>query len=340
VDFITLSNNANWLVKNAKSFGNYSILEYKFPFARYDMEPPWRSALAQGKAIEALTKAYDVTSNKTYIDTAKSLLNSFFVEVKDGGVTLKTADDGWWYEEYADDGSNSSRVLNGMIWALLSIYDYYKYTNDTNAKFLFDQGVIALKNTLPLYDNSGNSYYDIHRRTTLIKYHQMHIKLLDYLSNITDEAVFAEYRGKWQNYMRSSDITPPLIVNMDVSNFASNPNPSSITVKFNEAMNKNSINTSTLLVKKDNNKICTSADHIVHGLVRVSPDGKSAIFKPFSDLSPHAKYKVIVTAEVRDTAGNKMAADKAWSFRTATSGGQGQKEAVVNTFLRPLLEQS
>jgi heparosan-N-sulfate-glucuronate 5-epimerase len=197
---MNLVNNANWLVNNAKSHGNYSILEYKFSFPRYEMESPWRSALAQGKAVEALTKAYDVTNNKTYIDTAKSLLNSFFVEVKDGGVTLKTPEDGWWYEEYADDGANSSRVLNGMIWAVLSIYDYYKYTNDTNAKFLFDQGVLALKNTLPLYDNMGNSYYDIHKKPVTKSYHQMHINLLEKLFDITQEDIFKKYHDTWLGF--------------------------------------------------------------------------------------------------------------------------------------------
>ena len=159
-----LTNNADWLVEHAVSHGNYSILNYDFPFS-YGMDPPWHSNLAQAKALDAFTKAYQVTNNRTYLDTARSLLNSFFVEVKDGGVALKTARDGWWFEQHADnDVKNASRVLNGMISSLLDIHAYYEYTNDMSAKSLFDKGVLALKKTLPLYDDNGWSYYDIHKK--------------------------------------------------------------------------------------------------------------------------------------------------------------------------------
>jgi hypothetical protein len=43
------------------------------------------------------------------------LLNSFFVEVKDGGVTYKTPTERWWYEGYAHIGSKEVRNINAMI---------------------------------------------------------------------------------------------------------------------------------------------------------------------------------------------------------------------------------
>jgi|GEM_PF-2409912 len=46
-----------------------------------------------------------------------------------------------------------------MIYAL-AINDYYNDTKDSSAKFLFDQGILALKNDLVYYYNNRTSYYD------------------------------------------------------------------------------------------------------------------------------------------------------------------------------------
>ncbi len=51
-------------------------------------------------------------------------MNSFYIDVKDGGVTEKSNDKGWWYEEYAGKGGKNPRVLNEMEYTLLGLYDY------------------------------------------------------------------------------------------------------------------------------------------------------------------------------------------------------------------------
>ena len=86
-----LINNANWIIDNAvyNVTGNFSILEYKFPWPVYNLTAPWHSAMAQAQAIEALSYAHEITNDIKYANTAKLLLNSFFVEVKDGGVTVQ-----------------------------------------------------------------------------------------------------------------------------------------------------------------------------------------------------------------------------------------------------------
>lgn len=193
-----LINNAEWLVDNAVTYGNYSILEYDFPWQVYNMTPKWRSGLAQALAIQALIKAHEVTDERRYIDTAERLLNSFFVEVKDGGVTYKTTS-GWWYEEYADTSGEEPRVLNGMMFTLLGIHEYYQYTRSNTAKHLFDQGIVALRNDLPLYDDDGYSYYDILGNPAW-EYHNIHIDLSNQLYDITKDSIFKDYRDRWQSF--------------------------------------------------------------------------------------------------------------------------------------------
>jgi heparosan-N-sulfate-glucuronate 5-epimerase len=197
-----LLNNANWIVNNSKSFGNYSVLEYEFPYPDYKLEPGWHSAIAQGRAIEALIRAHNITDDERYIDTAKMLLNSFFIEVKVGGVTYKTNDEGWWYEEYPSKSKEAinPRVLNGMMSALLSIYEYFNYTRDPMAKHLFDQGILALENNLPHYNNNGYSYYDILGNDAKPGYHQLHVKYLRILYDITEKPTFKKYHDIWKEW--------------------------------------------------------------------------------------------------------------------------------------------
>jgi heparosan-N-sulfate-glucuronate 5-epimerase len=194
-------NNADWLVANAVSHGNYSILYYDYPFhPKYQMEPPWRSAIAQAKSLEALTRAYEITTNQTYLDTAKSLLNSFFVEVKDGGVTLKTPRDGWWFETYADNNLvNTSKVLNGMLRSVLSIYQYYNYTGDPDARFLFDRGFIAIKHNLPLYDNNGWTYSDVYGTESSQRLHNANLKSMQQLLKIVNDNILMQYYDRWKD---------------------------------------------------------------------------------------------------------------------------------------------
>lgn len=158
-------NNADWLVNTdmLKNNGSFSTYEFSFSWknGNHTIEAPWRNGMVNGEALNVLAKAYQVTGNMTYLDTAKRILNSFYIGVKDGGVTYKTPTSGWWYEEYATRNSTEEpRVLNGMIHSIIGINEYYRMSNDTSAKFLFDQGILALKYDLPKYDFNGTSYYD------------------------------------------------------------------------------------------------------------------------------------------------------------------------------------
>jgi len=206
-----LINNADWLVENSNNHNDYAILEYNFPWPVYDLEKPWRSAMAQGQAIQALIKADKISANKKYLETALSLLNSFYIEVKKGGVTYKDSENEWWYEEYASNKGKIPRVLNGMIFALLGINDFYKYTNNNNAKFLFEQGIRSLKKNLPKYDyENGYSFYDLLGRPSR-KYHAVHVELMKKLFEITDEKIFRIYYEKWKDYDYFQNL-PGLIV--------------------------------------------------------------------------------------------------------------------------------
>lgn len=195
-------NNTNWLVNHTVNHGNYSVFEYNFPWPQYNLLPHWHSALAQAKGIEALIAANHLTGNKKYLDTAKQLLNSFYVNVDKGGVTHKMGPMGWWYESFAGPGGKQPRFLTDMISTVLGIHNYYtNYTNSKEAKYLFDQGVLALRTSLPLYNTSGHnySYSDIFRHINSPANHELNIVLLNQLYDITKDQSFKRYHDLWYN---------------------------------------------------------------------------------------------------------------------------------------------
>lgn len=198
-------NNVNWLVNTnmLKNNGSFSVYEYSFPWqiGKNKVEAPWRNAMVGGEVLSPLAKAFQVTGNKTYLDTAKKILNSFYVDVKDGGVTYKTPSKGWWYEEYASTNSTKQfKVLNGMIHALFGINEYFKDTNDTSAKFVIDQGILALKNDLPKYDNNGTSFYDRLGWPANDFYKSLHVVQLMELYELTHDPIFKTYHDRWEKY--------------------------------------------------------------------------------------------------------------------------------------------
>jgi heparosan-N-sulfate-glucuronate 5-epimerase len=209
-DFITTHNetskmrflsHANWFVDNALTIGNYSFFVYNFPFPPYQLESPWFSAMAQAESLPRLLKAYDITDDKIYLQTAKKALNVLFININDPckcGVTYKTSDRGWWFEEYANGHSDGPRVLNGMMFTLVDIYDYYNATNNNAALYLFDQGLTSLKAELHNYDKNGTySSYDKIKGYAPIEYHLVHVCLLEKLYRITNDQFFNEYYTMW-----------------------------------------------------------------------------------------------------------------------------------------------
>jgi hypothetical protein len=196
-----------WLSNNYLNLNDSSILyldDYDWP--SYQMTSPWRSAMNQGRAMQAFLTAFRKTGDTLYLEFAKKAMNTLYIEVKDGGVTYKDST-GYWYEEYADDNVPQSRVLNGMIVVLQGLNDYYKVTKDTGALFLFNQGVRSVKSSLHHYDNNGHSDYDILGKPAKPWYHNFHIQLLDFLYTETHDQVFNEYKQKWMKYKEPSYLT-------------------------------------------------------------------------------------------------------------------------------------
>lgn len=164
----------------------------------------WSSTISQGRAIEVLVFSDNLTNDEKRVRGAKKLLNSFFIDVKLGGVTYKTDNLGWWYEQYPSRRADAREpmILNGMMSALILIHKFFEYTKDKEAKFLFDKGIAALEIYLPKYNDKGNSNYDIIGNSAKPHYHELHIKYLKALYEITGKDSFKKYQDLWTKWKK------------------------------------------------------------------------------------------------------------------------------------------
>ena len=86
-----------------------------------------------------------------------------------------------------------------MLFTVLGIYDYYKYTNDNDAKLLFDKGVNSIKKEIAKYNDNGYSYYDL-LGNPADKYHKIHVDLLKKIYDLTGEQILIQYSNLWKSY--------------------------------------------------------------------------------------------------------------------------------------------
>jgi heparosan-N-sulfate-glucuronate 5-epimerase len=197
---------ANWLCDHLEqnSCGVW-VWNHQFDWEyRTLLKAPWYSALAQGQGISLLVRAARETGESRYMDTAQRAFGSFLKRVHEGGVTVIDKDD-IWFEEYVVNPP--THILNGFMWAIWGVYDYFLSTQDTTARQLFKEAVHTLRRNLPCYDLGFWSLYE--QSGTLLPmiaspfYHRLHIAQLNVMYRLTGDEVFSRYADCWQHYISS-----------------------------------------------------------------------------------------------------------------------------------------
>ncbi|MBF8267675.1 MAG: D-glucuronyl C5-epimerase [Dehalococcoidia bacterium] len=195
---------ADWLMKNVRiTIRDTAVWEMHYNFLSYlNLSIPWISAMAQGQIASALLRAYQLTGDMRYFSTAQKALETFRYSTLDGGVAW-TDDEGFtFYEEFPTQPP--CHVLNGHIWAMFGLYDYYRVTSSQDVLGLFNAGVSTLKRYLPSYDTGYWSRYDLLRKPGYapIRYQHFHVELLKVLYEITHEEMFNEYAQRWSSCLK------------------------------------------------------------------------------------------------------------------------------------------
>jgi heparosan-N-sulfate-glucuronate 5-epimerase len=198
---------SNWLCAHLEQnpsgiwvWNHHFDWEYRTP-----LRSPWYSGLAQGQGISLLLRTHRETGDASYLEAAQKAFASFTKSTSDGGVTFTDERGDLWIEEYMV--SPPTHILNGFMWAIWGVHDYFLATGDTFARTVCEASVRTLLNNLARYDLGFWSLYELSGTWLPMVaspfYHQLHIVQLRVMHLLTGEALFLRYAERWESYRRS-----------------------------------------------------------------------------------------------------------------------------------------
>lgn len=202
--FQTFLRVADWLVQNLTTTPQGTRLwahHFDFEYFRL-LKAPWFSGLAQGQGLSVLVRAFAETRQDRYLEAAQAVWHTLDLPIEAGGVQYRDEQGFPWIEEYLV--APPTHILNGFIWALWGISDYYRLTQQSAARQLFDAYVQTIVHSLPQYDLGFWSLYELTpqriRSIASSFYHQLHITQLRVMHLLTNQQIFLDYAEKWQKY--------------------------------------------------------------------------------------------------------------------------------------------
>jgi hypothetical protein len=177
---------------------------------RIVMKAPWYSGMAQGQALSVFSRLYSLTKNEEYLEIAHKIFNSFLCrERKDSPWVVYVDKKSYlWIEECPNE--DRINILNGFIFGIYGIYDYYQLTRDERSKILFQAAVTTIKRYIHLFRNPGDrSWYCLgkfHKTTPL--YHNVHVEQLEMLYKMTGDEYFMKMSLRFYRDAHEAIIPP------------------------------------------------------------------------------------------------------------------------------------
>lgn len=215
---------AEWLLHHAvqRQYGktSYLVWIYDFENPKFLAGRKWISGFTAGKILPVFLYAYHITARKEFEDAARKTLNSFLVSMEHGGLSTFVSQISTWFEEVAQAGIPSAKILNGHIYALAGIYTYWKNTENQKALEIFQKGIRAVKEDIAKYDAGFISYYSQYPVSPRILapvngYNTLHVHQLLWLYSLDSDPIwlefalkFARYDDSFVEYNASSSIDP------------------------------------------------------------------------------------------------------------------------------------
>jgi hypothetical protein len=137
--------------------------------------------------------------------------------------------------------------------------------------------------------------------------------------DLAGNALAADYVWSWTTGA-VSDTTAPTVITTIPADLAENVSVSTnLAASFSKAMDPLTINTLTFTLMNGATTVEGDVTYV---------DG-IATFDPIGDLASNTIYTAKVTTGAKDIVGNALAADKVWSFKTATVAGAGPAPVVL-----------
>jgi hypothetical protein len=183
------------MIALASQRGGFTAWEYFFAFG--GGTPPWISGLAQGTAIQALTRGSQLLADPKYVAFARGALGAFERKPPLGVRAPSTSGAGRHYLIYSF--SSGLRVLNGFLQSLVGLHDFAAATKDGRAERLFTTGDRAARREIPRYDTGAWSLYASGGAESDLGYHRL---VRDFLQSLCERTRTAAYCGRARTFDR------------------------------------------------------------------------------------------------------------------------------------------
>jgi hypothetical protein len=172
----------------------YFPCNFDFPLHGQEEEKmiaPWYSGMGQGEALSAFVRLYKITEENEYLEIAEKIFRSFtYLKGENEPWIVYVDEAGYlWIEEYPRE--EPTHVLNGFIFGIYGLYDYYLLKKDTLSKQLLQASITTIRQYISEFRNEGDiSFYCLKHKVKSVRYHRIHIDQLAMLYRITGDDYF------------------------------------------------------------------------------------------------------------------------------------------------------
>ncbi len=194
-------NNINWLAQNGVPHQDALVFPFPYGLNEFNPEPDWVSGMYQGQILSCFARAYEISKDEKYLELCRKTWNSFELKLGDQYGFKYEDQYGLWFEEAPKLPAN--HILNGFIFAIWGIRDYYKISGHQELKETWNQCVQTILNALKDYDLGYWSLYDLSGTINSYYYQSVHVRLMRALFEQTGHEEFDRYSIKWAHQMQS-----------------------------------------------------------------------------------------------------------------------------------------
>ncbi len=178
---------------------NENYIEYPFEHTHGGnfLGEKWISGMAQGEMISAFIRGYLLTRDEYYLNIADKFLKTLLrkPDADEYWCTYVDSNNYYWIEEYPNP--DHCHVLNGKMFALWSVWEYYAITRSEDAKNVFQAGLRSVLDNYVEYWINPTSYRSMYCQHFPANedYHNIHIGLFsNYFSLLSMNEINYAYK--------------------------------------------------------------------------------------------------------------------------------------------------
>lgn len=181
---------AEWACENQREDGSWDC------FGPIKSKYYTVSSMGQGEGASFLFRMANLFECEKYKNIGMKAIDFMLLNMENGGTAIFDRNE-LFLEEYPENPRRS--VLNGWIFSIFGLFDATLIDSERYSGVLL-QTVETLAQHLNDYDTGYWSRYDVSGRIASPAYHDLHITLLEVLSDITNNVVFKQKAETFKQY--------------------------------------------------------------------------------------------------------------------------------------------